>query len=533
MADNLSDSPILSTTPEEIQPAHVLMFQRRLTRNIAGGARSVFDRSTLLQEMGHKVVFVIMDKTASHGNAIAALRKDGLLHPVSEIIFVQDLLETHGDRMRALASPPIAPDFGLESRGRDTMRGQSLVRREYFEGDILRGAIRFRDGNVILQQDIYDARGELAEAWIHDQHGVLLYIDTVNGNVNDKLKRRLVSRGRSVFCEIDLRQPLGLGLATTSETIDAPMSFAALIARKLAARYAHVPRMVLVADGENTSQSVLRAFPEGHLKGISVLHNNHTQAPYAKGSPVKPAWTSMLEDMRNVSRVICLTARQQDDLARLYPEMPLQKLNHPVFAPPKMGNARRAMRIVFVGRLAAQKRLDHLVKVFAHVNDAMPEVEFHVYGEGDRRQWLEELVDAAGLNHVVTVHGFTDRPLEAFASGALTVMTSYYEGLPLTILEAMSVGTPFVAYDLNYGPAEVITDGIDGKLVENGNPKALADAAVSLLRDPARLEAMSKAARDVAVTYTVEAHRTAWSELIEDALRDAGRRQTSKRMEPS
>jgi len=507
---------------EIIAPKHdqgkpcVLLFQRRLTRAIAGGARSVFDRGAFLHELGYKVVFIIMDKSADHGLALAALRKDGILHPCNDVIFVQDLLETYQDRINALSAPPLTPDLPAEAEPREVHKHGRLIAHRYYVGDVLRHSISYFRSGTIRRQETFGPSGGLLQAWVHDTTGAPLYIDDFCPQTGLPAKRRLICAGRGVLCDVDMTAPLGLGLATTSDDASPPAPYATLVARRIEEYFVHTPNIVAIADGENISQNVIRAFSSPRIKGISVLHNNHTQYPFTADDPVKDIWVPFLTNLTNVHKVVALTERQQSDLQERFPEMPLVKVNHPVLPVPAQSVRRDPNTVVFVGRLSYQKRLDHLVDVFAKVSQARPETRFEVYGGGDQEQWLRAKIADAGLSDVVHMRGFTERPLEAFASAALTVMTSYYEGLPLTILEAMSVGTPFVAYDLNYGPAEVIEDGVDGVLVENGNPGAAADAVVALLNDQGRLKRMSEAASNVGQRYTLEAHRETWRRLVEE-----------------
>jgi glycosyltransferase involved in cell wall biosynthesis len=77
--------------------------------------------------------------------------------------------------------------------------------------------------------------------------------------------------------------------------------------------------------------------------------------------------------------------------------------------------------------------------------------------------------------------GFTDHPLEVFAGAAATVLCSGYAGFALVLNEAMVVCTPPIAYDLNYGPAEVIRHEVDGLLVPPGDVRAMSETKIRIL----------------------------------------------------
>lgn len=504
---------------------NVLMFQRRLTRSIAGGARSVFDRGRLLQNRGYQVTFVIMDKSPNPGLALSALRRSGILHPCNEILFVHDLLMSPKDRALCISAPALIPDIPSEAIAVDERAKGNLTTRRFMVDDVARHITRYFVSGEVRRHETRDSAGRIVEDWIHDSNGEPLYIDRFDPETGSHLTRQMICDGRQVFCEIDMTAPLGLGEAIRPyetarqnaafrKSVPA-VSLARRIAESLENKFDGVDELVVIADGENTSQNILRAFRPGWVQGISVLHNNHTESPYSANAPLKRGWQPFLEDMTNVAKVVVLTSQQLSDLQSRFPNMPLVKVNHPVLPCPEVRVKRDPNKVVFVGRLSHQKRLDHLAEIFAYVAKGRPATRFDVYGQGDKKDWFTKMIAEAGLDNVVRLRGFTDRPLDAFASASLTVMTSYYEGLPLTLLEAMSVGTPFVSYDLNYGPREVIRNGFNGVLVENGNPKAAADAVIRLLNNRKKLAEMSAAARQVNETYTPDSHMEAWVTLLE------------------
>jgi poly(glycerol-phosphate) alpha-glucosyltransferase len=253
------------------------------------------------------------------------------------------------------------------------------------------------------------------------------------------------------------------------------------------------------------------------VRGVSVLHNSHLDAPYDSDAPTKPDWEPYFTDRTNVDVMVCLTARQRADLHRRYPTLPLQVVHHAV--PPVRTDRDPAggRRVVFLGRLAHQKRLADLAAVFSRVAAAVPDAVLDVYGRGPDEADFRALIEAAGLAGRVVFHGFTHDPLAAFGSARVAVMTSWYEGLPLTLTEAMAVGTPWVAYDLNYGPAEVIRDGVDGYLVPAGDVEACAGRIVRLLTDDDLARSLSTAATEVSARFSRQRYRREWLEVLHRA----------------
>ena len=146
-----------------------------------------------------------------------------------------------------------------------------------------------------------------------------------------------------------------------------------------------------------------------------------------------------------------------------------------------------------------------LLRAAALVCDAGRPLRVLVAGEGVARDELEALRDELGLGDVVTFCGFVpDADLPAlYTAGDLYVHTGLAESFGLSVLEAAASGLPVVAV-AEGGPLEILRDGETGLLVPP-TPPAIAEAIISLARDPAAARAMGARARaDVTARYRWE-----------------------------
>jgi len=176
----------------------------------------------------------------------------------------------------------------------------------------------------------------------------------------------------------------------------------------------------------------------------------------------------------------------------------------------------RAKVIAAAGRLVAAKRFDLLLEAFAAVVSKEPDWELRIYGGGPQKEDLQSLINGLGLGGHARLMGVCT-PIEAeFAQASLVVSASDAESFGMTLVEAMRCGVPVVSTDCPLGPAEIITDGVDGLLVPMDDPRALADAMLELIADDDLRGAMSRAARESAHRYDPAPIITRYEQLFAD-----------------
>ena len=260
---------------------------------------------------------------------------------------------------------------------------------------------------------------------------------------------------------------------------------------------------------------------------IYLMHNVHVTPPYRWDSPTTTAYTRVLARIPGMDAMVTLTERQRDDIAqRRGRTSNMFVVPNPVDTPepPAQEPPRDPDRVAIVARLEGQKRLGDAIAAFALVVAAVPTARLDIYGEGSRRESLQAAIDRRGLSGHVTLRGFDPDAREALWTASAFLMTSAFEGYPLSTLESMSRGCPVVSYDIKYGPREQISDGVDGFLVPGGDVAALAGRIVELLRSPERVARMGAAARATARSFGTEPFLGRWTAVLRAAVTDEPRR---------
>lgn len=141
-------------------------------------------------------------------------------------------------------------------------------------------------------------------------------------------------------------------------------------------------------------------------------------------------------------------------------------------------------RVIAVGRLAEQKNYTGLIRAFKNVIEIDSEVQLYIYGEGDQRKELENLIDSLDLGNHVFLTGLSMNVIECYKEADIFVLFSHGEGYPNVLMEALSMGVPSIAADCPVGgPADMIVDGENGFLIDSDNEEALGQKILTLISD--------------------------------------------------
>lgn len=199
-----------------------------------------------------------------------------------------------------------------------------------------------------------------------------------------------------------------------------------------------------------------------------------------------------------------------------------RKVNKKVFVIPDMVHLNetgiysdlKSKSAVFVGRLSKQKDIGSLLAVWQMVHWRHSDWQLHVYGEkGDLEETHWQQLQAAGNG--ITVHSPTADIMEIYQHHAMLLLTSRYEPFGMVLPEAMSCGLPMVAFDCPYGPADIITDGVDGFIIKDRNIKDFMDKLCLLMESQDLRQQMGQAAILSSQRYRADRIMPEWQKLFE------------------
>ncbi|WP_406267842.1 glycosyltransferase family 4 protein [Streptomyces sp. NBC_00191] len=264
--------------------------------------------------------------------------------------------------------------------------------------------------------------------------------------------------------------------------------YSRLTDERVLAHYAGSDADVVIGTRPGLAAYVAQFGPEGAvlIGQEHMTHNHH-----------KPELRAEMYD--HLARLDAFVTVSEGDATSYRAQMPLpgtrvlaipNSVPEPMVAPSDTSGT----TVVAAGRLASEKQYQVLIEAFGKVVAARPEWTLRICGWGNQKDRLRRKIDELGLYNSVHLMG-PRSPIEPeWVKGAIAVSTSRHESFGMTLVEAMRCGLPVVSTDCDYGPREIIEDGVDGLLVPVGDVEAIADALLKLIDDEELRRRMGAAA---------------------------------------
>jgi glycosyltransferase involved in cell wall biosynthesis len=214
--------------------------------------------------------------------------------------------------------------------------------------------------------------------------------------------------------------------------------------------------------------------------------------------------------------IVTLTERDLDEYRASIGQGPV--LDSIPNATPDTGDARSdgsSRTVIAAGRLTRQKSFSFLIEAFVQVAARHPDWQLQICGDGPRREHLETLIDKLDAGANVTLAGRVLEMNSAMAKASIFALSSRFEGFPMVLLEAMSIGLPVVSFDCPTGPREIVESGRNGLLVPEQDVDALAAALIEMIEDDELRRRCSEGALETAERYSLDVIGPRWEELLE------------------
>lgn len=225
----------------------------------------------------------------------------------------------------------------------------------------------------------------------------------------------------------------------------------------------------------------------------------------------------VLNNLNEIDALVVLTQKQKNDIINQFGSRDnYYVIPHSINVTDKVLEKEKN-KVVIISRLHKEKRIDHSIKAFKNVVMKIPNAKLYIYGDGEQKSILQNLIKELNLENNVKLMGYTEKAREIFGTADCSLLTSEYEGFALSIQESIALGTPVIAYDIKYGPSDMIEDRVNGYLVENENINALANSIVNYLQKSEKeKKEFSNMALEKAMNFSHNRFANSWIKLFDD-----------------
>jgi len=175
-------------------------------------------------------------------------------------------------------------------------------------------------------------------------------------------------------------------------------------------------------------------------------------------------------------------------------------------------------QIITLGSLIDVKGYDMLIESWKFVKKVHPDWFLNIFGEGLNRRNLEYQIKSGQMENSVFLRGQITEVFQEYMKSSIYVMSSRYEGLPMVLIEAMSCGLPIVSFDCECGPREIITNGVDGFLIEPNDTKALANKICELIENEQMRKEMGRNAFEKSKQFSLDKIMPQWILLFDELM---------------
>ena len=249
------------------------------------------------------------------------------------------------------------------------------------------------------------------------------------------------------------------------------------------------------------TESIKAYFPKSIQKKTSVIYNPVNDEVFENprmDSRVQSSKCKGTASYDYSSHDFCHNSSKQTSLTDLVvPKIQSLKLN----------------RIISVARLYPQKNQKMMIEAFAKIADEFPDWQLVIFGEGPLRSSLELLVKSLQLDGRVLLPGRTEHVVEELRKSKIFCLSSDYEGMSNSMIEAICVGLPIVTTNVS-GVKELVDDNINGFVVECGNVDRMCSALSSLMGNESLMNCFAQKSFERRRLFQMDVVNNKWNSLI-------------------
>ena len=270
----------------------------------------------------------------------------------------------------------------------------------------------------------------------------------------------------------------------------------------------------IIISSRNEHSVLMSKYANPEVRKIAQLHHDHDFSPkYIKDFRNK---------YKNIDKFVVLTEELKKEIEAFWDGY--NSHTKCIVIPNFVSNEgmvtkeKRENTVLAVGRIHPVKGFTRLIKVWQKVIEIEPSWKLKIIGDGDlaEKAIIEKLITANGLEGRVIMPGALPHKdvMDQMGKAKIFAMTSFSEGFPFVLIEAMQNGLPVVAYDVRVGPRAIIQQGENGFLIPDNEIELYAEKIMFLMRESVECERMSKNAKCRALEFTEKQVMEKWEKIL-------------------
>jgi glycosyltransferase involved in cell wall biosynthesis len=225
---------------------------------------------------------------------------------------------------------------------------------------------------------------------------------------------------------------------------------------------------------------------------------------------------SLVSNLKKLDRFVVLT--EEDKSA--WPELQnICVIPDPLSFSPTQHSLLTEKRVIAVGRYVYQKGFDLLLQAWTIIEKQFSDWELVVFGDGNREPYEHQMKELGIDKNRCCLNGPTADIQKEYVNSSIFAFSSRFEGFGMVLVEAMACGLPVVSFACPCGPKDIVRDGEDGFLVENGNVDDLAQQLMKLMADDNLRTVFAHRAHQDVQRFNMEHIALRWKSLFESCVK--------------
>jgi glycosyltransferase involved in cell wall biosynthesis len=257
--------------------------------------------------------------------------------------------------------------------------------------------------------------------------------------------------------------------------------------------------------------------PKFISRKIPIIYERHASIKFNTGNSLKGKiqYFLMQKGVKNFRQFVVLS---ESNIKEWKDSNRVIVISNPLSFYPADSSSLQNRTVIAVGSHSYNKGYDLLLSAWKIVVKKYPDWKLNIYGRFDASKTYINLTEKSGLSDCVRFYAPVANIEAAYKQASIMVLSSRSEGFGNVLIEAMACGLPCVSFDCPSGPRDIITDGKDGFLVENGNIAKLAEKIIFLVENEDKRMEMGRTAKENVKRFLPEHIIIQWVQLFEKVL---------------